>query len=64
LHKIGFRDITVRYFETNVKFTSFNASLRKLKQWHIDPVYIKKHLKEIKRYGLEYPMEHIIFSRK
>jgi len=64
LHKIGFRDIIVRYFETNVKFRSFNVALRKLKQWYIDPKFVKEHLQEIRRYGLEYPMEHLIFCRK
>jgi len=64
LHNIGFKDITVKYFETNVKFMSFNAALRKLKQWHIDPEFVKKHLQEIRIYGLEYPMEHLIFCRK
>jgi len=63
LHKIGFKDIAVRYFETNVKM-GFNAALKKLKQWHIDPVFVKEHLQDIKRYGLEYPMEHLIFCRK
>ena len=64
LHKIGFRDITVKYFETNVKFRGFNAALRKLEEWHIDPVFVKEHLQEIRKYGLEYPMEHLIFCRK
>ena len=64
LHKIGFRDITVKYFETNVKFRGFDAALRKLEEWHIDPVFVKEHLQDIRRYGLEYPMEHLIFCRK
>jgi ubiquinone/menaquinone biosynthesis C-methylase UbiE len=64
LHKIGFEDITVRYFETNVKFRGFSAALKKLKQWHVDPVFIEEHLEDVKRYGLEYPMEHLIFCRK
>jgi SAM-dependent methyltransferase len=63
LHKIGFKDITVRYFETNVKM-GFNAALKKLKQWRIDPAFVKEHLQDIRRYGLEYPMEHLIFCRK
>jgi len=63
LHKIGFKDITVRYFETNVKM-GFKVALKKLKQWHVDPVFVKEHLQEIKRHGLEYPMEHLIFCRK
>jgi len=64
LHKIGFKDIMVKYFETNVKFRGFNAALRKLEEWHIDPVFVKEHLQEVKKYGLEYPMEHLIFCRK
>jgi ubiquinone/menaquinone biosynthesis C-methylase UbiE len=64
LHRIGFRDIVVRYFETNVKFRRLNMALRKLKQWHIDPMFIREHFQDIKRYGLEYPMEHLIFCRK
>ena len=64
LHKIGFRDIMVKYFETNLKFKGFNAALRKLKQWHVDPMFVEKHTCDIKRCGLEYPMEHLIFCRK
>lgn len=64
LHKIDFKDITVRYFETNVKFRSLNTALRKLRQWHVDPAFVNEHLQDIKRYGLEYPMEHVIFCRK
>ena len=64
LHKIGFKDITVRYFETNLKFRGLNVALSKLRQWHVDPVFVKEHLQDIKRYGLEYPMEHLIFCGK
>lgn len=64
LHKIGFKDITVKYFETNVRFRRFNATLRKLSEWHVDPVFVKEHLQDIKKHGLEYPMEHLIFCRK
>jgi ubiquinone/menaquinone biosynthesis C-methylase UbiE len=64
LHKIGFKDIKVRYFETDVIFRDFNVALRKLRQWHVDPAFIKERTKDIRRYGLEYPMEHLIFCRK
>jgi ubiquinone/menaquinone biosynthesis C-methylase UbiE len=64
LHKIGFRDITVKYLETNVKFRGFNSALRKLEEWSVDPVFVKEHLQDIRKYGLEYPMEHVIFCRK
>jgi ubiquinone/menaquinone biosynthesis C-methylase UbiE len=64
LHKIGFRDITVKYFETNLKFRGFSVALKKLAQWHIDSLFVKEHLRDVKKYGLEYPMEHLIFCRK
>lgn len=64
MHKTGFKDITVRYFETNMKFMNLDVVLGKLRQWHVDPLFVKKHLKDFKRYGLEYPMEHLIFCRK
>jgi len=64
LHNIGFKDITVRYFDTNVKFMGLDVALGKLRQWHVDPVFVKEHLEDVKRYGLEYPMEHLIFCRK
>jgi ubiquinone/menaquinone biosynthesis C-methylase UbiE len=64
LHKIGLKDITVKYFETNVKFMSLDVVFGKLRQWHVDPVFVKEHLKGFRRCGLEYPMEHLIFCRK
>ena len=64
LHKIGFKDITVKYFETNLKFSGINVALKKLRQWHVDPAFVKEHFRDIKRYGLEYPLEHLIFCRK
>lgn len=64
LHKIGFKDITVRYFETNVKFGGLEVVLKKLRQWHIDPVFVKEHFQDIETYGLEYPMEHVVFCKK
>jgi hypothetical protein len=64
LHKVGFRDITVKYFETKIRTSNPSATLRKLKQWHIDPMFVKEHLHDLKEYGLEYPMEHLIFCTK
>jgi len=63
LHKTGFKGITVKYFETNVKM-NFNRAMKKLKEWKTDPTFIKKRLDDLKKYGLEFPMEHIIFCRK
>ena len=64
LHTIGFRAIMVRYFETNLRFSGLHAALEKLQEWHVDPAFIKEHMEELKRWGLEYPMEPLLFCRK
>jgi ubiquinone/menaquinone biosynthesis C-methylase UbiE len=64
LHKTGFKDIEVRYFETQVTFRRFSDAMKKLRRWRIDPVFIKERVRDIQRYGLEYPIEHLIFCRK
>lgn len=48
LHKIGFRDITVKYFETSVKFKTLNVAMKKLKQWHIDQCSSKSICRTLK----------------
>ena len=63
MHKIGFKNITVKYFETNVHLP-FNYAVKQLKKWNINPTFIKKHMNDLKKYGLEFPMEHIIFCKK
>ena len=63
MHKIGFKNITVKYFETNVHLP-FNYAVKQLKEWNINPTFIKKRMDNLKKYGLEFPMEHIIFCKK
>lgn len=63
MHKIGFKNITVKYFEPNVKI-GFNIAIKKLKDWNIDPAFIKRHIRDIRKYGMEFPMEHVIFCEK
>jgi ubiquinone/menaquinone biosynthesis C-methylase UbiE len=63
MHNVGFRNIRVRYFETNVKM-DYDTAIKKLKEWKTDPTFIQKRSGDIKRYGLEYPMEHVIFCKK
>jgi len=63
MHKIGFKNIRVKYLETHVKMDCETA-IKKLKEWKTDPAFIQRRLNDIKRYGLEYPMEHVIFCRK
>jgi len=63
MHKIGFKNIKVEYFETHVKM-NFNKSIEKLKEWKTDPAFIERRLNDLKRYGMEFPMEHVIFCEK
>ena len=63
MHKIGFKNITVKHFETNVKM-NFNKSIEKLKEWKTDLAFIERRLNDLKRYGMEFPMEHVIFCQK
>jgi ubiquinone/menaquinone biosynthesis C-methylase UbiE len=62
LHKTGFKDITVKYFETNVKM-SYKEAVNYLKGWVSDD-FIKTYEHDLRRYGLEFPMEHVIFCKK
>lgn len=63
MHKTGFKNIIVKYFETKVKM-NYERALEQLKKWKIDPVFIERRRDDIKRFGLELPMEHIIFCKK
>jgi hypothetical protein len=63
MHKIGFKNITVKYFETKLKM-DFDTAIRRLKQWKTDPAFIEKRLNDLKKYGLEFPVEHVVFCEK
>ena len=62
MHKVGFKNITVKYFETNVHL-SFNDAVKQLKEWNINPTFIEKRMEDLKKYGLEFPIEHVIFCK-
>jgi len=63
MHKMGFTEFLVKYFKTNLRL-GFDVALNVLKEWNTDPDFIVRHEKELRRYGLEFPMEHVIFSEK
>lgn len=63
MHKTGFRNIRTKYFETNIKM-GYDMAVKALKQWSTDPAFIKKKSKTLRKFGLEYPMEHVIFCEK
>ncbi len=63
MRKTRFKNIYVRYFETNVKM-DFDTAITQLKKWKTDPAFVERRLDDLKRYGLEYPIEHVIFCEK
>jgi ubiquinone/menaquinone biosynthesis C-methylase UbiE len=63
MHRTGFKKIRTEYFETRVKM-DFDTAMSKLKEWTVHPNWIREHLDELRRFGLELPMEHVIFCRK
>jgi len=63
MHKTGFKDIIVKYFETKVKM-KYQTAIAQLKKWKVDPVFVERRRDDIKRFGLELPMEHVIFCKK
>jgi len=63
MHTLGFKNVMVKYFETDVRF-SFDDAVEKLRKWKINATFIEKHIDDLKKYGLEFPIEHVIFCRK
>lgn len=63
VRRTGFKNLVVKYFETNVKM-SYSLAIKKLKEWKINPTFVERRWKELKRYGLEFPKEHVIFCNK
>jgi ubiquinone/menaquinone biosynthesis C-methylase UbiE len=63
MHKTGFKNIMVKYFETKVRM-NYAEAMKQLRKWKIDPAFIDQREDDIKRLGLEFPIEHIIFCMK
>jgi len=63
LHRTGFKNIRTEYFETNIRM-DYAKAISKLKEWTVHPTWIEEHLDELRRFGLELPMEHVIFCEK
>jgi len=59
IHNNGFRNIQVSYFETNLKL-GYEAAVEQLRRWKIDMIFVKEHSNELRKYGIEYPKEHVI----
>ena len=63
LHGLNFKNITAVYFETNVWF-GFDEAVDQLRKWTVDPKFIEDHIDELRRYGVEFPIEPFIFCSK
>lgn len=63
MHKVGFRNMRVSYFETNLRL-GYEAAIEQLKQWKIDVTFVKKHDNGLRKYGIEFPLEHVISCEK
>jgi len=63
LHGLNFRNITAVYFETNVRF-GFDEAVDQLRKWTVDPRFIEDHIDELRRYGVEFPIEPFIFCTR
>ena len=59
LRRTDFTKIHVKYFETNFKL-GFNIAVRQLRRWKTAPAFLSRYEKELRKYGLEYPLEHVV----
>lgn len=63
LHEAGFSHIHVHYFEEVLTFKG-EAAFDRIEKWVTKPEFLEKYSKEVEEYGLEYPMEQVIWAQK
>jgi len=63
MHKIGFKDITIKYFQTGIHI-NFEEALKAFKEWTVDPKFIERHKEDLRKFGIETPIEHVVFCSK
>jgi len=63
MHKTGFKKIGTIYFETKIRL-DYEMAIARLRDWKIAPAFIQKRSGDIRKFGLELPMEHVIFCEK
>ncbi|MFW9875415.1 MAG: methyltransferase domain-containing protein [Candidatus Thorarchaeota archaeon] len=51
MHKIRFKNITIKYFETNIRM-NFKEAVKTLKEWTVDPKFIEKHKEDLRKFGI------------
>ncbi len=63
LHQVGFSVIGVRYFEETIKFEG-DIAFEQVRSWVTKPEFFEEYSEDLREYGLEYPMEQIIYCQK
>ena len=63
LHQAGFSSIGVKYFEEVLRFEG-DIAFEQVKTWVTKPEFFEKYSEDLKKYGLEYPMEQVVYCWK
>ena len=63
LHQIGVSSIGVSYFEESLTFEGETA-FEQVQSWVTKPEFFEKYGDDLKEYGLEYPMEQVVYCQK
>lgn len=63
LHKAGFFTIKILYFDELLRFEG-EAAFEQIRMWETDPTFLEKYADEVREYGLEYPMEQVVYCCK
>lgn len=62
-YSIGFKTISVNYQKIPIKFMN-NAAIKMIERWKTKKEFLDKYQDEINRFGIEYPMEQILYCIK
>jgi len=62
-YKCGFREINLDYIKLPIKFKN-TAALGLLRRWQTKNEFIDKYHAELTEFGIEFPMEQILYCRK
>lgn len=62
-YNCGFRDIKFDYIKLPIKFKN-TAALELLRRWQTKSEFIDKYHAELTEFGIEFPMEQVLYCRK
>lgn len=63
LHQAGFSNIGVAYFEETLHFSGDRA-VEQVQEWVTKPVFFEKYSEDLRKHGLEFPMEQVVYCQK